>query len=87
MAAIIGNNPLVCYLHDNFTTEDINEWNQHCLETGHTMSGETACIDCGVSLRFENVPFQPITPTGHNIRFRCDTCKQKEIDRLQNGGI
>lgn len=86
MAAIIGNNPLTCYLHDNFTTDDINEWNNHCIDTGHTLSGETNCVDCGKIITYENLPFQPITPTGHNIKKRCDECRQKEIDRLENEG-
>lgn len=81
MAAIIGNTPLTCYLHDNFTTDDINEWNQHCIDTGHMMEGETVCIDCKEPLSFK-IPFQPITPTGHNIQLRCGTCTQKEIDKL-----
>lgn len=86
MAAIIGG-PLNCSLHD-FQTEDINEWNEHCTSTGHTESGETACINCGATIRFENVPYQKVTASGKNLQLKCQDCynNSEDLNKLLYGG-
>lgn len=78
-STIIGGN-LKCY--HGIDTADIDEWNEHCSkpENGHTESGVTKCIDCGVSVVFENIPYHPITPTGKNIQLRCPGCYENYIN-------
>lgn len=78
MTAIIGG-PLKCSLHD-IETDDINEWNEHCIEAGHTDSGETQCTACGVRIKFNNIPFQKIGPKGKNIELKCQECFNNSQD-------
>src|ERR1044072_8594768 len=84
--AIIGG-PLKCSLHE-FETEDINEWNDHCEQSGHTETGETACINCGTSIKFENIPYQRITPRGKNIQLKCEECynNSEDLNKLLYSG-
>lgn len=72
MSTIIGG-PFKCSLHD-IETDDVNEWNNHCVETGHTDSGTTQCTGCGVSIEFNDIPYQKITPKGKNIELKCEDC-------------
>ena len=75
MSSVVGGN-YKCNVHE-YETADVNEWNAHCIDTGHTDSGDTACIDCGVGITFNNVPFMPIKAGGtKDVRFRCPTCFQ-----------
>lgn len=71
-----GQGTLKCFIHD-YETLDINEWNDHCINEGHTDSGTTQCIDCGEGLEFTDIPFQKITPAGKQIQLRCPECFQK----------
>ena len=79
MSTVIGG-PFKCLLHD-VETDDINEWNEHCLSTeGHTETGDTACTNCGVNIHFENIPFQKITTKGKNIELKCQDCFNNSQD-------
>lgn len=77
MSNIIGTGSeqgtLKCFLHD-FETLDIEEWNEHCINEGHTDSGTTQCIDCKTGITFTDIPFQRITPAGKQIQLRCPEC-------------
>lgn len=86
MSSIVGDGTLKCFLHD-FETTDINEWNDHCINEGHTEEGSTCCIGCGVRIEFSNLPYHPITPNGKNIALRCDTCTESEINALQSSNV
>lgn len=81
-----SDNPFVCYIH-GYSTFDVNEWNDHCEETGHTMSGTTVCVDCDVSIPFENVPYKRITPTGYNLNVTCGSCTDAKIQELQDNKV
>jgi hypothetical protein len=65
-----------------FTTEDVDEWNKHAKEHGHTMSGNTICRECGAYMRFEGYPYIPLEKdSGHlkdEVRLRCDNCDGKD---------
>lgn len=84
MSNMTSDNPFHCNIHDDFETYDVNEWNDHCEQTGHLMSGSTVCIDCGTEIEFNDKPFKRITPTGHNLNYRCEGCTDKQIQSLQN---
>lgn len=75
----IGNGPSRCNIHPEFETDDVEEWNKHCMETGHTESGVTVCAGgCGMEVVYENIPYQPQTVRGKGIELRCDMCIQKQ---------
>ena len=80
MAANFGTGPHRCNIHD-FETDDVEAWNDHCEETGHTDSGETLCsTGCGNTVVFNNIPYQRITPKGKNIELKCEDCYNKADD-------
>lgn len=71
-----GTGVLKCFLHD-FETLDVNAWNKHCHETGHTLEGSTGCIDCKKGIDFKGIPYHDITPEGLNLKLRCPNCFTK----------
>jgi len=78
---VIGG-PMKCNWHfdkngDNFTTENMDEWNAHCHEFGHTMSGTRKCEDCDNLLVYHNIPYHDITPRGSTLVLRCEDCQGK----------
>src|SRR4028118_1197743 len=77
MSTVIGTGDgagtLKCFIHE-YETLDINEWNDHCINEGHTDSGTTHCIDCDCSITFTDIPYQKITPAGKQIQLRCPEC-------------
>lgn len=79
-----GDGPMRCNIHNGFETLDVEEWNNHCIETGHTDSGDTQCTECGINIHFENIPFQKITPKGKQISLKCTNCygKQEDLQRM-----
>ena len=41
-----------CYVHD-FSTDDIEEWDQHNQDKEHTVTGIAPCNLCGIVTDFE----------------------------------
>ena len=83
MSTKIGG-PHRCNIHPDFPeTDDTEVFNQHCLETGHTMTGVCACIDCGCSISLEEIPYQPI---GKELKLQCPECygKTQNLNKLVN---
>ncbi len=85
MSTKIGG-PFRCNIHEDFPeTDDVNVWNQHCLETeGHTISGTTRCSNCGeVDITFDQIPYQPI---GKELKLQCPDCfnKNQDLNRMVN---
>jgi len=78
---VIGG-PMKCFLHfdkngENYTTDNIDEWNKHCHDTGHTLSGTRKCEDCDNLIVYHNHPYRNMTPTGLALVLRCDECNTK----------
>ena len=71
---IVEGGDFKCFIH-GFGTSDINEWDKHCIETKHTVSGETLCADCGHKVYFENKPFRGV---GKVPIVFCDKCRGEE---------
>lgn len=77
----MGNGPSRCNIHPEFETTNIDEWNKHCEETGHTESGVCACAGgCGKEIVYEDIPFQRVGPKGKGIELKCEDCMQKQDD-------
>lgn len=72
--SMIEGGEFICYRHE-FSTEDIEEWNNHCIKNGHTISGVAPCVNCGVAVQFYKIPFIKI---GQNpplqIHIKCEVC-------------
>lgn len=68
---------------DGFTTEDPNEWNEHCSkkegDTTHiTEEGAAPCVACGTEVEFDGMPFVPFDERGQKtIIITCDECDAK----------
>lgn len=74
----MGNGPSRCNEHD-FETTDIEEWNRHCEETGHTESGATVCAGgCGKEIIYLEIPYQRVGVKGKGIELKCEDCIQKQ---------
>jgi len=71
---IVEGGDFKCFIH-GFGTDKIEEWDKHCIDTKHTVSGETSCIDCGHKVYFENKPFRG---TGKVPIVFCEKCKGEE---------
>ena len=54
-----------------FQTTDIQKFNEHLLEKGHTLSGRAPCAVCDTEVTFEDLP------TGKKPV--CDKCKKELI--------
>ena len=84
MSTKIGG-PHRCNIHPDFPeTDDVNVWNQHCLETGHTITGTVRCSNCGeVDIAFDQIPYQPI---GKELKLQCPDCfnKNQDLNRMVN---
>jgi ribosomal protein S27E len=85
MSTKIGG-PFRCNIHEDFPeTDDVNVWNQHCLETeGHTITGTVRCSNCGeVDIAFDQIPYQEI---GKELKLQCPDCfnKNQDLNRLVN---
>ncbi len=41
----------VCYKddHNQFSTDDPKEWDEHCFNNDHTLTAKVICEDCGES--------------------------------------
>ena len=72
-----GSGKLRCNIHE-FETLDLNEWHDHCIDTGHTLSGATACSDCGNSVEFTDIPYRK------TLNLRCNTCFDNYVDAHNN---
>jgi len=75
MSMLEGGN-FICYRH-KFETENINSWNEHCIKMKHTISGSSACVDCGVMTDFNDLPFLKIgqiPPLVPNVK--CEKCSK-----------
>lgn len=77
MASSITGGNWICFTHDNFETDDLDTWNQHCVDTGHVENVETNCVDCGTGLKAMNVPYNWQYPDGKRITYRCKPCLEK----------
>jgi len=91
MSMKIGGN-YKCY--HGIDTDSLDEWNEHLLdpENGHTFSGTTKCIGCGVTMVFDGIPFYKLAPNGltvegTNIKMTCPTCQENIANEYQNKQI
>jgi hypothetical protein len=52
-----------------FVTEDLDKFNKHLLEKGHTVSGSAPCAVCDKQVTFDSLPVgkKPV----------CDECKKE----------
>jgi hypothetical protein len=71
-----------CFIHE-FETQNLEEFSNHCLETGHVESGQTKCADCGEIIYFDAIPYHPHTPQGKNYQIRCEDCFPKFLELHQ----
>jgi hypothetical protein len=74
-----GSGDYACNIHPGFVTSDVNEWNNHCIETGHKdRIDATPCVTCGTEIGPLLVPFQPVKATGmgitKDIKLMCNNC-------------
>jgi hypothetical protein len=74
-----GSGDYTCNIHVGFTTTDVNEWNQHCIETGHVdRIDATPCVICSKEIGPIEVPFQPVkalaTGITKDIKLVCQDC-------------
>ena len=71
-------NTFQCAIHD-FSTDNIIQWDEHCVENEHEYDLHTEC-ECGVSLHIK--PKQKLGPNAKRIPrgFKCIQCKQIVID-------
>lgn len=66
-----------CSIHD-FTTDSVEDWNQHMSDKPHKDITTTHCIECDTEFTRE-IPFQPIQADGSKgISLRCDECEAKQ---------
>ena len=84
MSTKIGG-PFRCNIHPDFPeTDDVNEWNEHCLQTeGHTITGTCQCSNCQCDINLNEIPYQPI---GKEIKLQCPECygKSQDLNKLVN---
>ena len=63
-----------CFIH-GYKTMNLNDWNEHCIKTKHTISGTAPCVDCNKPVQFTDIPFvrigqiPPLT-----IQVKCEDC-------------
>lgn len=70
-----------CLTHPNvdgsvFETNNRKEWDEHCIKSGHTVSGHAPCLYCKTSTVVNEAPYQPI---GVPIPAICDKCMEKHV--------
>lgn len=79
--AFVEGGAFKCDLH-KFETEDVKEWNEHCLaypDYHVEATLETPCNTCGKRIYLENYPYQPydLKTGSKNISLKCDECSGK----------
>lgn len=74
--ALIEGGPFHCYIHDDFETTDVEEWNNHCVSAGgHYEEGNTVCVSCKEPIQFSGLRYHPILPDGSkSIVVICQDC-------------
>jgi hypothetical protein len=79
-SGLVGGN-WKCELH-GIDTNDVKVWNKHQKDYPdiHFEQGQTLCIDCGKTIKYDGVPPHETTPQGKNISLRCKGCLTKYID-------
>jgi hypothetical protein len=56
--SIVEGGPFKCPDHD-IITEDVKEWDAHCLKAGHTINSKQGCYKCGKTTKVVNFPYPP----------------------------
>jgi hypothetical protein len=69
-----GSGKLRCFTHE-FETLDPREFHEHCVTSGHTLSGQTDCKDCGRIIQFENIAYPK------DLNMKCPDCLDSFINQ------
>lgn len=70
-----------CYRHD-FHTSNVQQWDEHCNTTGHTLTVEQLCADCSEPIK-KVIPYpkryveKAHTGNASPISLECPKCSQK----------
>lgn len=64
-----------------FITDSREEWDKHCIDTGHTVSGTAPCLYCKTPTSVEAAPYQPV---GVPIPAICPNCAEKHLRPVMN---
>ena len=81
--SVFEGGPFKC-LKDDFTTTDVNEWNEHCSQpegdsTHITESGVTPCAICKEELSIDGFPFVSFDNQGRKTyTIICEDCQSKQ---------
>ena len=72
-----------CFIHDNFSTDNVKEWDDHCFTTGHTLTVVQQCPDCGKELKEDNHPYpEDYVKKAHSSQpsffLDCPDCKEAQ---------
>lgn len=59
-----------------FETASRPEWDKHCIDNGHTVSGTAPCLYCKKPAQVVEAPYQPL---GQPITAFCDDCTEKHL--------
>jgi hypothetical protein len=75
-SGFVEGGKFICNIHtdaDGKPTEFANraDFDQHCKDEGHTISGSAPCLYCKTSVTFENLPYQP---AGTPVPAICENC-------------
>ena len=68
-----GAGPFICtnesHKGEEFKTNNLNEFNEHLKEKGHTLVGRMPCAICDKEVTFDNLPV--------GKKAVCDECKKE----------